>query len=275
MRISSRSTGLLGRRCYKEPIPHPRLISTSLTRCSGHNRWSKIGREKAKVDSAKSKQTNVLSHAITNASKADGADPKLNPQLADLMGTAKRMGMTKGSIESAILRGQGKSITGAALERVTIEAVVPPVAFIVEAQTDKKSQMLQEVRQKLRYHGGNATPTAYLFERRGRLTFEPLEGVSFDDVFDVALEAGALDVIDDALSRFVVDTDPAALKIVESALTARLDLRLELSETIWHPKSETMTQSLSNETFEAIEKVTQSLEQYPGVEGVFTNASLD
>lgn len=271
MQCFSRRIRLSNRACSR----YGRQISTSPRHDSGHNRWSKIGREKAKVDSAKSKQTGVLSHQISNASKADGPDPKQNAQLADLVATAKRAGMPKSSIEVAILRGQGKSATGATLERVTIEAVVPPVGFIVEAQTDKKSQMLQEVRQMFKRYGGNVALTAYLFQRRGRITIEGAKEVRVDDLLDLALDVGALDVVEGADGRVIVDTDPVALKPVETALRERGDFRVGLSETVWHPNSDTVTEHLSDQTNEQIEMLTQDLEQYPGVEGVFTNVGID
>lgn len=256
---------------YHQHGRHIRVLSTFTAL---HNRWSKIGREKTKVDSAKSKQSGVLSQHISHASKTHGPDPKANAQLAALIANAKSSGMPKTSIDTAILRGQGRSSSGAALETVIIEAVVPPVALIIEAETDKKLQTLQEIRSMLKAHRGMATPTAYLFEKRGRITLVPKEGTGIDEVLDSALELGALDVDEDADGNLIVDADPATLKVIEAALTGRLGLAVETSETVWHPNPDTVVQEMQDDSLEQVEKLTESLERYPGVEGVYTNIAL-
>ncbi|KAI5367648.1 putative transcriptional regulator TACO1, integrase-like protein [Septoria linicola] len=207
---------------------------------SGHNRWSKIQHDKAKVDSRKNKQRSVFAAEISLASKLYGPDPQSNPRLHDLITKAKREGFAKASIEGAIARGQGRSLSGASLENVTIEGILPGnVAVIVECETDSKLRTLAEVRLAIKENGGSTTPTSYLFEKRGIVKFEKKDGVGIDEALEPALEAGATDVEEDAEGRIVVSTEPADLRAAGDAIAKALELQIATSEVVWDPNEDT------------------------------------
>ena len=250
---------------------HIRRLSNTSTRASGHNKWSSIKRDKARNDSLRAKQGTILAKHITNASKHHGPDPKMNAQLAGAIANAKRAGMPKSSIESAITRGQGRSDTGAALEALTIEAMVPPTALIVECETDSKGRALLDLRNLLKRNGATTTPTAYLFERRGRISFAAKDGLGVDEVLEAALESGALDVDSTGQGQVIVDTRPQDLKEVEANLTKTMDLEAIALDTIWLPKLETAVTELDCEPLAELNSLRESLEEYPGVQGVYTN----
>lgn len=203
-----------------------------------------------------------------------GDNPDFNPRLALAIATAKRGGFPKASIEIAIARGQGRSTSGAQLETLTIEAVVPPVALMIDCQTDSKGRALQDLRLMLKNHGATQTPTAYLFEKRGRITFQSKEGVGVDEVFDTVLEAGALDVNVDEDGRIVVDTEMEAIKTAEKKIVEALGLQLDSSATIWFPNADTKVEELEPDSLESLLKLQEELEDYPGIQGVYTNTDL-
>lgn len=252
-----------------------RLLSTTSRSDSGHNRWSKIKHDKAGADAGRSKQRAALAKEISDASRALGADPAFNPRLVDAIAKAKKAGYPKQGIEQAIARGQGKSSTGAPLETVTIEAVLPPVAMIVEVLTDNKSRVLQDVRLMMRHAGAQATPTAYLFEKRGRLTFMLKEDVSAEDVLEAALEAGALDVGEDEEGRVTVDTEPSALKAVEGSMDGQRGLEIASSETIWIPNEDTRVDAVGDEVLGPLSRLQDEIHEYPGVQAIYLNADLN
>ncbi|RAL60822.1 hypothetical protein DID88_010147 [Monilinia fructigena] len=96
-------------------------FSTTSVASSGHNRWSKIKHDKGAVDAKKTKARSIIAHDIALAVKLHGADPYINPRLATVLATAKKAGFPKNLMETAIARGQGKSTTGAALQKATLE----------------------------------------------------------------------------------------------------------------------------------------------------------
>jgi YebC/PmpR family DNA-binding regulatory protein len=254
-----------------------RPLSTTPILLSGHNRWSKIKHDKGKADASKNKQRSTLAKELTLASKLHGPDPAVNPRLALIISNAKKAGFPKASIETAIARGQGISASGAALEQLTIEVMVPPsVALIIDCQTDSKGRTMQDIREALKGYGGTITPTAYMFERKGRIVFEKQDGVEIEgeevdeEVLEKAIDAGALDVgLEDG--AIVAYTEVNELASVADSLGAALGLKAETQEFIYEPTDDAKIE-IDNEAFaEKIEKLVARLEDDSSVQGVYLN----
>ena len=227
-------------RIYTCPRCRSRAFATSPYVQSGHNRWSKIKHDKGKADAAKNRQRSIFAHEIATASKLFGPDPNGNAKLADLITKAKREGFAKASIEAAIARGQGRSLSGSSLENVTVEGILPNnVAVIVECETDSKLRTLAEVRLAIKEIGGNATPTSYLFQKKGRVVFEAKDGIGIDEILEPALEAGALDVEEGEDGRTVVFTEPSDVRNIGDAIANALALDIATSNIIWDANDDT------------------------------------
>jgi YebC/PmpR family DNA-binding regulatory protein len=219
-----------------------RAFSASAAQLSGHNRWSKIKHDKGKADAYKNRQRSIFAQEIATASKLFGPDVNANPKLADLVTKAKKEGFAKASIEAAIARGQGRSLTGVSLERLTVEGILPNnVAVIVECETDNKLRTLANIKLVIKDNGGTATPSSYLFEKKGRIVFDQKDGVGLDEVMDPALEAGATDVDELEDGSVVVFTAPEETKTVGEAVSAALGTLIKTSDIIWDPNEDTKT----------------------------------
>lgn len=206
---------------------------------------------------------------------AGGPDPSLNAQLSYAINNAKKAGLSKASIEAAIAKGQNKSSTGAALEPVIIEAMLPHnVGAIIECLTDNKARALQDIRLTIGRNGGSMAPTGFLFQRKGRNVFRRHERLSVDDILENAIDAGAIDVDTDEEGRLIVDTDPTALTAVAKGLTKNFSLQLENSHMTYDPLEETSVK-LENREFKEISDILQLVEEDPAVQDVYTNAILD
>lgn len=197
------------------------------------------------------KQRSALAHELQIASKQHGADPQFNPHLASIITLAKKQGIPKASIESAIARGQGRSTTGAVLESLTIEAMLPPsVAVIVECQTDSKLRTLNELKTTIKSAGGTITPTSHMFDRKGKIVFEASEGISEGEIFDQAVEAGAIDVQTEEDGKLVVYTETSHTTAVADTLATSSGLKVESSDIVWVPKEDMMVDVESPQTIE-------------------------
>lgn len=175
----------------------------------------------------------------------------MNSRLTDIITKAKKIGFPKASIESAIARGQGISPSGVALENLSIEAMVPPsVSVIIECQTDSKLRTLSDLRHAVKESGGTVTPTNHMFERKGRLEFENIRNIDETEVFDRAIEAGAIDVEVEEGGNVVVFTDPSETTTVSTALAQTLGFKVQRSDIIWDPKDDMMVDVPSPETLE-------------------------
>jgi YebC/PmpR family DNA-binding regulatory protein len=239
----SRGITLLRPLLRPPPInPQYRAFSASAAQLSGHNRWSKIKHDKGKADALKNRQRSIFAQEIATASKLFGPDVNANPKLADLVTKAKKEGFAKASIEAAIARGQGRSLTGVSLERLTVEGILPNnVAVIVECETDNKLRTLANIKLVIKDNGGTATPSSYLFEKKGRIVFDQKDGVGLDEVMDPALEAGATDVDELEDGSVVVFTAPEETKTVGEAVSAALGTQIKTSDIIWDPNEDTKT----------------------------------
>lgn len=203
-----------------------------------------------------------------------GADPKFNPRLTLALSNAKRAGIPKTVIEAAIARGQGISVTGEALEQVTIEAILPhSVAAVIECQTDQKARILQDLRYAIRDAGGTVTPTTYLFEKKGRIIFEKKDGLNPDDYLDQAIEAGAMDITADEEGRLIVFTEPTETKSVGEALTKSSQLTIEELEIIWDPNQDTLVELTEDEHMREIEDILSTLREESSVRDIYLNTT--
>ncbi|KAL2855430.1 transcriptional regulator TACO1-like protein [Aspergillus pseudoustus] len=250
----------------------------SFTSCSswsaGHNRWSQIKHGKAKNDKAKSKERQIVAKDISSAIQMWGPDPKFNPRLALALSNAKRAGIPKTIIEAAVARGRGVSATGETLELVTIEALFPhSVAAVIECQAEGKARCLQDVRHLVKDAGGSATPTTYLFEKKGKIVFEKKDGVIADDCLDQAIEAGATDIMADDEGRIVVYTEPTETKGVGETLSNLAGLTIEALEIIWVPNEDTLVELKDESQVQDIEDLLSALHEEPSVRDIYLNTT--
>jgi transcriptional/translational regulatory protein YebC/TACO1 len=178
-------------------------------------------------------------------------------------------------MEAAIARGQGKSATGAALESLTLEVIMPPtIAMVIDAETDNKNRTLMELRMLIKSHSGTVTPTSYLFKRKGRLQFEKDDrNLGVDEVLDEAIEAGAEDVETDEDGNIVVWTEPNKVTSAAQALQESLGLKVESSDIIWDANEDTKVPLEYESSVKALWDFVAAVQENPNVQGVYANAA--
>lgn len=202
-----------------------------------------------------------------------GPDPRFNPRLTLALTNAKRAEIPKSVIEGAIARGQGLSVTGQALEHLTIEAMLPSsVAAVIECETDQKGRTLQDVRRAIKDVGGNVTPTTYLFEKKGRIIIERIDDLNVDDYLDQAIEAGAADLVADEEGRLVIFTEPTETKRVGEAFSQLSGLVIQELEIIWDPNKDTLV-DLDEENARNLEDGLNYIREDPSVRDIYLNTA--
>jgi transcriptional/translational regulatory protein YebC/TACO1 len=196
----------------------------------------------------------------------------MNSRLAHAISIAKKGQLSKTAIEHAIAKGQGKSPTGQALENVTIEAMLPHgVAAMIECQTDNKARTLMDIRYIIGKAGGTTTPTAFMFEKKGRVSFEEQDKVGAEDALEDAIEAGALDISLEE-RKLVVETEPADVMAVAQELQKKLQIQVEKAEVVYVPNADSAV-ALSEEQEAELQGILNSLEEDPSVQNLFVNAA--
>ncbi|WP_028583014.1 YebC/PmpR family DNA-binding transcriptional regulator [Desulfogranum mediterraneum] len=166
---------------------------------SGHSKWSTIKRKKGAIDAKRGKIFTKLIKEITIAAKMGGGDPDGNPRLRSAIISAKSENMPKDNIDRAIKKGIG-DLDGAVYEEILYEGYGPGgVAVLVETMTDNKNRTVADIRHYFAKSGGNLGESGcvgWMFDKKGTITVDK-EGVDEETLMDIALEAGAEDVVEE------------------------------------------------------------------------------
>ncbi len=238
---------------------------------SGHSKWSSIKHKKGATDAKRGKIFTKIIKEISVAARLGGGDIDANPRLRTAILKAKSVNMPKDNMERAIKKGTGDLESVDYIE-LLYEGYGPGgVALIIETLTDNKNRTAADVRSTLTKNGGNLGETgsvSYLFHRKGVIIFDT-EKYSEEEIFEVALEAGADDVSTEG-DIIEVLTSPDDFHTVVDALEAA-GFENTSAELRLVPES-TVTLSLEK-TAKAL-KLIDKIEDYDDVQSVSTNLEI-
>ncbi len=239
---------------------------------SGHSKWSTIKRKKGAADAKRGAVFTRLTREIVMAARDGGGDPNGNFRLRLAVDKARSENMPKDNIERAVRRGTGEDKDAATFEEVTYEGYAGHgVALMIECVTDNRNRTVAELRHALTQAGGSMGElgsVAWQFERVAYFSF-PSSAMSYDKAFELGIEAGANDVIDendtieiigpvetfkdiaDRLHAAEVQPDDAGLRMIP-----KQELELELEQTLHVMKS------------------LETIEEIDDVQNVFSNLKM-
>jgi len=239
---------------------------------AGHSKWANIQHRKGRQDEKRGKVWTKLIREITVAAKVGGGDITCNPRLRLAIDKGKEQNMPADNIKRAIDRGTG-NMEGVVYEEIRYEGYgVNGAALIIDTLTDNKVRTVAEVRHALSRTGGNLGTdgsVAFMFKHCGQFLFAP--GTNEDKVMEVALEAGADDVITDSEGGIDVLCAPHDFEAVRNAFEAA-GLKAEVAEITMKPMNEAV---LTGEDAEKMQKLLDLLEDLDDVQQVYTSAVLE
>jgi YebC/PmpR family DNA-binding regulatory protein len=185
---------------------------------SGHSKWSTIKRKKGANDGKRGKIFTKLIKEITVAAKMGGGDVDGNPRLRSAVTAAKSENMPKDNIERAIKKGTG-DLDGAVYDEILYEGYGPGgVAVLVETMTDNKNRTVADIRHYFAKSNGNLGESGcvgWMFDKRGVILVDA-EGVDEEELMDLAIEAGADDVIEDGTTFQILTAPEDFSEVVDS-----------------------------------------------------------
>ncbi|SRR5258706_6980501 len=239
---------------------------------AGHSKWANIKHRKAAADAKKGKVFTRLIKEITVAAKHGGGDPDSNPKLRLMLDKARDANMTKDSVTRAVQRGTGE-LEGVSYEEARYEGYGPGgAAVMVDCLTDNRTRTIAEVRHAFSKNGGNIGAdgsVAFLFKHCGQFVFAP--GASEDRLMEVALDAGAEDVVKNADASIEVISEPADFHKVKAALD-KAGLKAAAAEITMKALNET---ALAGPEAERMRDLLDALDELDDVQDVYTTAALD
>jgi YebC/PmpR family DNA-binding regulatory protein len=238
---------------------------------AGHSKWANIQHRKNAQDAKRGKLFTRLIREITVAARSGDPDPGSNPRLRLAVDKALTANMTKDTIERAIKRGAGAQ-EGDNFEEVRYEGYGPGgIAVMVDCLTDNRNRTVAEVRHAFAKAGGNlgtGGSVAYQFAKTGVLSFPA--GSDEERIMEVALEAGAMDIVTNDDGSIDVLTGPEQFEAVREAMQAA-GLETEQAEVTMRADT---TTSLKLEDAEKMIRLLETLEELDDVQSVYSNADI-
>jgi YebC/PmpR family DNA-binding regulatory protein len=239
---------------------------------AGHSKWANIQHRKGRQDAKRGKIFTKLIKEITVSARMGGGDTAMNPRLRAAVAAAKEENMPSDNITRAIKKGTGE-LEGVNYEEIRYEGYgINGAAIIIDCLTDNRQRAVMDVRHALTKHGGNLGTdgsVAFMFKHCGQLVFEP--GVSEDAVMEVALEAGAEDVITDEDGSIEVVTAPGDFVTVKEALEAA-GLKAVMAQVTMKSLNEVV---FTGDDAVKMQKILDMLEDLDDVQDVYTSAVIE
>lgn len=235
---------------------------------SGHSKWSTIKRKKGAADAKRGKLFSKLAKEITVAARIGGGDQNANARLRQVLLACRSANMPSDNIDRAIKKGTGE-LPGVTYDEIRYEAYGPGgVALLVDVLTDNKNRTIAEIRHMVNRLGGNmaeAGAVTWNFEPRGMIAVEK-EGLSEEDIFEKAVEAGGDDV-DTEGDSYAISTAPNQLHAVAEALESMGITPSEVKLTM-EPKT---TIDVEGKILSSLLRLLEELEDHDDVQDVFSN----
>jgi YebC/PmpR family DNA-binding regulatory protein len=239
---------------------------------AGHSKWANIQHRKGRQDEKRQRIWTRVVREIMVAARTGGGDVSANPRLRLAIEKAKAANMPADTIKRNVDKATG-NLEGVTYEEIRYEGYgIGGAAISVDTMTDNRVRTVAEMRHALSKHGGNLGTegsVAFQFKHCGQLIFAP--GTSEDRVMEVALEAGAQDVLTDEEGAIEVLTIPADFEAVKNALEAA-GLVAEMAEVTWRAENSV---SLSGDGAAKMQKLLDILEDLDDVQNVFHNAEFE
>ena len=238
---------------------------------AGHSKWANIQHRKGRQDEKRQRIWTRVVREIMVAARTGGGDVSANPRLRLAVEKAKAANMPADTIKRNVDKATG-NLEGVSYEEIRYEGYgIGGAAVIVDTMTDNRVRTVAEVRHAFSKHGGNLGTegsVAFQFNHCGQLIFAP--GTSEDKVMEVALEAGAEDVITDDEGAIEVLTSPGDFEAVKLALEAA-GLTADMAEVTMRAENSI---TLAGDEAARMQKLLDVLEDLDDVQNVFHNAEI-
>ena len=238
---------------------------------AGHSKWANIQHRKSRQDEKRGKVWTRVIREITVAARQGGADLAMNPRLRLAVEKAKAANMPADTVKKNIDKATG-NLEGVSYEEIRYEGYgIGGAAIIVDCMTDNRVRTVAEVRHIFSKYGGNMGTegsVAFQFKHVGQFIFAP--GMSEDKVMEIALEAGADDVLTDDDGAVEVLCAPPAFEGVKLALEAA-GLKPDMAEVLMRAEN---TVDLAGEDGLRMQKLLDAMEDLDDAQALYHNAEI-
>lgn len=239
---------------------------------AGHSKWANIQHRKSRQDAKRGKIWTRIIREISVAVRESGSDTDANPRLRLAIDKAKAANMPADRIKHNVDKASG-NLEGVNYDEIRYEGYgIGGAAIMIDTLTDNKVRTVAEVRHIFSKAGGNLGTegsVAFQFQHVGQLIFAPKSDE--DKIMEIALEAGAEDIITGDDGSIEVLTPPTNFETVKTALEASKFIP-EVAEVTMRPENNV---ELSSADAEKMQALLDALEDQDDVQAVYHNAEFE
>lgn len=238
---------------------------------SGHSKWATIKRKKAKIDSARAVVFQKYSRELMVSARLGGGDPSSNFRLRTAIDRAKAAGLPADNIKRAVEKGAGMG-SGDNFEELTYEGYgAGGAAIFIEAMTDNRNRTAGDIRSYFTKFGGNLGENGcvgWMFKPVGSIAFE--ESVNFDTLFEIAVELGADDILDEDGEYKVITSVENFQKVVEGLESAGFKSKNAELTRLPQNTVEITDEKIASQLLKLLERI----EEHDDVQNVYSNFDI-
>ncbi|MBO4740063.1 MAG: YebC/PmpR family DNA-binding transcriptional regulator [Bacteroidales bacterium] len=239
---------------------------------SGHNKWSKIKRQKGATDAKRSKAFSRILKEVTVAVKESGPDPDGNPRLRLLMQNAKGVNMPKDTLMRAISKASDKD--SAALQELTFECYAPHgIALFIECLTDNNMRSVANVRSIMNKFGGTLGTNGslgFIFDRKGVFQIKR-------SAINIDMDSLEMELIDGGLEEMETDDEYitlyTAMEDFGTMVKKLEDMKIE-AESAELQRIPNTTKTIDEESMRKVLKIVDLLEEDDDVQAVYHDMEI-
>jgi YebC/PmpR family DNA-binding regulatory protein len=239
---------------------------------AGHSKWANIQHRKGRQDEKRGKVWTRIIREIMVAARQGGGDVRENPRLRLAVEKAKAANLPAETVKKNIDKATG-ALEGVTYEEIRYEGYgIGGAAIIVDCMTDNRVRTVAEVRHAFSKYGGNLGTegsVAFQFKHCGQFVFAP--GTNEDKVMEVALEAGADDVLTDDDGAIEVLCAAPEFEAVKAALEGA-GLNPDMAEVTMRAENNI---ALAGDDAQRMQKLLDVIEDLDDVQDVFHNAEIE
>jgi len=240
---------------------------------SGHNKWSSIKHKKGKADAQRGRAFTKITRELITAAKIGGGDPDGNARLRQAITAARNVNMPNDNISRAIKKGTGE-LEGVTYEEYLYEGYGPHgVAVLVKVLTDNKNRTVADIRHLFSKYNGNLGETGcvnWMFSKQGLITVGK-ESIGEEKLFDLAIELGAEDVVNDPEAHeYEIRCEPEAFDELKRGLEEK-GMKIHTAEVAMLPQS---TVHLEGKAADQMLRLMSGLEESDDVQNVWANFDI-
>jgi len=239
---------------------------------SGHSKWATIKRKKAKIDSARAVVFQKYSRELMVSARMGGADLTSNFRLRTAIERAKAAGLPADNIKRAVEKGAGMG-SGENFEELTYEGYAAGgVAVFLEVLTDNRNRSAGDIRSYFTKYNGNLGENGcvgWMFKPIGLITFDKSD-VDFEKLFEIAVELGADDIVEED-DEYKVMTSVANFQTVVEGLEKN-GFKGKDAELTRLP--ENTIEVTDEKTASQILKLLEKIEEHDDVQNVYSNFDI-